>query len=84
MEGKQHSPLPTSVRSAYPHSWEGATLVAPATRVAPDDWPALSRPAYRGAVALSPCVTRGQRLVITRIFHNPLNKNLEEKSWWLA
>jgi hypothetical protein len=42
-EGSAHSPLPTSVSSAYPHSWEGATLVAPAIRLVLACWPDLPR-----------------------------------------
>jgi hypothetical protein len=42
-EASAHNSLPTSVRSAYPHSWEGATLVAPATRLALACWPDLPR-----------------------------------------
>ena len=42
--------------SAFPHIWEGATLVAPATRVASDDWPGRPCSAHHGDV--SPVIFR--------------------------
>ena len=55
-EGSAHSPLPTSARSAHPHSWEGATLVAPAIRVALACWPDLPRPTHHdGASPVNFC-----------------------------
>ena len=46
------------------HGWEGATLVAPATGVASDDWPARPCPAHPGGAAPVTLRRRGESTLL--------------------